>query len=159
MPWPQWPTILRSSTSHEEGGRREWSMLTKAFQGSAAGQVTGIQVVEIVWNEARTRFDELPGTEKVIPCDLVLLALGFTGPQRNGLLGQLNLELDSRGSVKCEDYQTSAAGVFAAGDARRGQSLVVWAIHEGREAARAVDTFLMGASVLEARDRGILRNH
>lgn len=159
MPWPQWPMILRSSTSHEEGGRREWSMLTKAFQGNAAGEVTGIQVVEIAWNETRTRFDELPGTEKVIPCGLVLLALGFTGPQRSGLLEQLGLSLDERGNVRCQRFQSSVPGVFAAGDARRGQSLVVWAIHEGREAARAIDEFLMGSSVLEARDTGILRNH
>lgn len=157
-PWPQWPMLLRTSTSHEEGGTREWSVLTKGFEGSARGDVAGVRIIDIRWNEGRTGFEEVAGTERVVPCDLVLLALGFIGPERTGVLRELDIELDSRGNVKCEGYQTSATGIFAAGDARRGQSLVVWAIHEGREAARAVDAFLMGATVLEARDRGILRN-
>lgn len=158
MPWPQWPMILRTSTSHEEGGRREWSMLTKGFVGNALGQLTGVQVVEIAWNETKTSFQEVEGTLRTIPCDLVLLALGFTGPQQHGLVEQLQLQLDQRGNILCNQYQTSVPGIFAAGDARRGQSLVVWAIHEGREAARRMDEYLVGASVLETRDRGILRS-
>lgn len=157
MPWPNWPAILRTSTSHEEGGTREWSLLTKAFVGDAAGNVTGVQVTDIVWNDSRTSFQEVEGTARLIPCDLVLLALGFTGPQKSGLIEQLGLALDERGNVRCKDYQTSVDGVFAAGDARRGQSLVVWAIHEGRETARRVDEFLSGSSVLESRDTGRLR--
>ncbi len=157
MPWPNWPAILRTSTSHEEGGTREWSLLTKAFVGDAAGNVTGVQVIDIVWNDSRTSFKEVEGSTRIIPCDLVLLALGFTGPKKTGLIEQLGLALDERGNVRCQDYQTSVDGVFAAGDARRGQSLVVWAIHEGREAARRVDEFLSGSSVLESREIGRLR--
>lgn len=157
MPWPTWPVILRSSTSHEEGGNRDWALLTKEFIGNAQGFVCGLKVVSIQWKEAGTGFVERPDTERVIPCDMILLALGFTGPQRNGIIESLGLALDERGIIRTDHYQTSVPGVFAAGDARRGQSLVVWALHEGREAARAADAFLMGSSILEGREVGTLR--
>lgn len=157
MPWPTWPIILRSSTSHEEGGDREWGILTKAFIPDQAGNVAGLCVATIEWDKEGKAFHEVPGTERVIPCEMVLLALGFTGAQRSGLLDGLGVHLNERGMVQSTDYQTNVPGVFAAGDARRGQSLVVWAIHEGREAARHVDQFLMGTSFLESRDAGILQ--
>jgi glutamate synthase (NADPH/NADH) small chain len=160
MPWPHWPAILRTSTSHEEGCDRHWSIVSKEFIGDEKRNLKGLKVVEVRWTKAEPGkpmgFKEISGTEKVIPCDLVLLAMGFLHPQKDGLLKQLNVDLDERGNVKCNNYQTSVEGVFAAGDMRRGQSLVVWAISEGREAARAVDEYLMGESGLEAKERGIL---
>jgi glutamate synthase (NADPH/NADH) small chain len=160
MPWPNWPMILRTSTSHEEGCERQWSIVTKEFIGDANGNVTGLKLAEIVWKKDEPSkaqsFSEIPGTERTIPCDLALLALGFLHPQRQGLLDQLGVEFDERGNVKCHNYQTSVEGVFSAGDMRRGQSLVVWAISEGREAARAVDTYLTGSTLLEAKEEGLL---
>ncbi|MEK6781004.1 MAG: glutamate synthase subunit beta [Bacteroidota bacterium] len=160
MPWPNWPMILRTSTSHEEGCERQWSIVTKEFIGDKTGNVTGLKLAEIEWKEAEPgkvpSFSEVPGTERTIPCDLALLALGFLHPQRQGLLDQLGVEVDERGNVKCNRYQTSVEGVFSAGDMRRGQSLVVWAISEGREAARAVDQYLIGESLLEAKEEGML---
>jgi glutamate synthase (NADPH/NADH) small chain len=150
-PWPNWPIILRTSTSHEEGCDRHFSILTKEFRGDDAGNVQSLLTVNIEWiNEnGRQTFREVPGTEKVFPAQLVLLAMGFVGPERKGAIEQLGIELDPRGNVKCDaQYQTSQKGVFAAGDMRRGQSLVVWAIHEGREAARAIDHYLMGVTHL-----------
>lgn len=159
MPWPNWPVILRTSTSHEEGCDRHWSIVTKEFVGDASNNLTGLKVVEVEWIKPEPgkpqAFREVTGTEKIIPCDLVLLALGFLHPQAD-LPQRLNLELDERGNVKCHRYQTSDENIFAAGDMRRGQSLVVWAISEGREAARAVDEHLMGQSALEEKARGIL---
>ncbi|MFZ9504096.1 MAG: FAD-dependent oxidoreductase, partial [Cyclobacteriaceae bacterium] len=146
---------LRTSTSHEEGCDRNWSVLTKKFIGNEQGEVTGLVVVDIEWKQEPgkpTGFFEIPGTERTIPCDLALLAMGFLHPQHQGLLDQLGVEYDERGNVKCSRYQTSVSNVFSAGDMRRGQSLVVWAISEGREAARAVDTFLIGKSLLESKD-------
>lgn len=146
--WPEWPMVLRTSSSHEEGCTREWSILTKAFIGDAQGKLRAVQIVEIEWKKneetGRYGFFEVPGTEKEIPCDLALLAIGFLHPQKQGMLEQLGVELDGRGNVKTDNYFTSEPGVFAAGDMRRGQSLVVWAISEGREAARSVDGFLNG---------------
>jgi len=139
-PWPEWPLIFRTSSSQEEGCTREWSILTKAFIGNKKGEVEGIQTVDIEWKDGR--FEEIEGSEKTYPCDLALLAVGFLHPQKEGLLTQLNIELDERGNVKVDKFKTSTEGVFAAGDMRRGQSLVVWAIHEGREAAREVDVYL-----------------
>ncbi len=139
-PWPEWPLILRTSSSQEEGCIREWSILTKAFIGNSKGEVEGIETVDIEWKG--TRFEEIEGSEKVYPCDLALLAVGFLHPQKEGLLTQLNVELDERGNVKVDKFKTSKESVFAAGDMRRGQSLVVWAIYEGREAAREVDVYL-----------------
>jgi len=160
MPWPSWPMILRTSTSHEEGCDRQWSIVTKEFIGDKNGNVTGLKLAEIEWKKATPgkapSFTEIPGTERTIPCDLALLALGFLHPQRQGLLDQLGVDVDERGNVKCTRYQTSVEGVFSAGDMRRGQSLVVWAISEGREAARAVDQYLIGESLLEAKEEGML---
>jgi glutamate synthase (NADPH/NADH) small chain len=151
-PWPVWPAILRTSSSHEEGCERHWSLLTKQFGGDASDHVANLVSVQIEWSrdaQGRNTFRELPGTEKVWPCQLVLLAMGFEGPDTRGPIEQLGLALDARGNVKCDaGFMTSVPGVFAAGDMRRGQSLVVWAIHEGREAARAIDRFLTGASRL-----------
>ena len=155
MPWPNWPMILRTSTSHEEGCERQWSIVTKEFVGDKDGNVTGLKLAEIEWKKVEPgkapSFTEIPGTERTIPCELALLALGFLYPQRQGLLDQLGVEVDERGNVKCKNYQTSVEGVFSAGDMRRGQSLVVWAISEGREAARAVDIYLTGSTLLEAK--------
>lgn len=157
-PWPLWPVILRTSTSHEEGCRREWSILTKEFRGDANGHVESLLTVRIEWGkdeQGRHVFKELEGTEETWPCQLVLLAMGFVGPEKRGPISDLGVELDPRGNVKCdENYMTSVPGVFAAGDLRRGQSLVVWAIHEGREAARAVDKYLMGVSHLPSVNAG-----
>jgi len=150
-PWPLWPVILRTSSSHEEGGKRDWSILTKEFTGED-GKVKGLKCVRIEWEAdaaGRMQMKEIPGTEFELKCELVLLALGFIHPEHS-LPNQLGLELDPRGNIKAEfgKYATSRENIFAAGDARRGQSLVVWAIHEGREAARAIDIVLMGHSDL-----------
>ncbi len=153
-PWPNWPMMLRTSTSHEEGCDRHWSINTKAFIGDEAGNLKALRVVDLVWNNQNNRMQmvELPGSERDIPCELALLAAGFLHPQQTGLLADLGLEFDERGNVKTQNYQTTTnPKVFAAGDMRRGQSLVVWAISEGREAARAADEWLMGESLLEAK--------
>jgi len=136
-PWPNWPLILRTSTSHEEGCERQWSLVTKAFTGNDRGEVTGLRVVDVEWPAGENTFREVPGTERVIPCDLALLAMGFLHPQA-ALLEQFGVERDERGNARTKNFQTSVPGVFAAGDARRGQSLVVWAIREGRDVAKAV---------------------
>ena len=161
MPWPSWPMILRTSTSHEEGCNRNWAVYTKEFVGDQNGNLKGIRIADMGWTTPEPgkmpKYQEVPGTERVIPCELALLAIGFVHPQQTGMLNELGVEYDDRGNVKCnEKYQTIIPKVFAAGDMRRGQSLVVWAIAEGREAARNVDIFLMGDSKLEARDTGIL---
>ena len=159
LTWPNWPVVLRTSTSHEEGCERQWSLLTKAFTGED-GKVTGLKLVEIEWGKnsqtGNYGLQEVEGTEQEIPCDLALLAIGFLHPQYRGLLEQLGVEVDERGNVRDEAYRTNVEQVFVAGDMRRGQSLVVWAIAEGREAARSVDQFLMGESKLEARDKSFL---
>ncbi len=150
--------MLRTSTSHEEGCRREWSILTKEFRSDSAGHVESLVTVRIEWvkdEQGRHVFKEVTGTQEVWPCQLVLLAMGFVGPEKRGPISDLNLEMDPRGNVKTDaNYMTSQTGVFAAGDLRRGQSLVVWAIHEGREAARAVDKYLMGVSHLPSVNAG-----
>jgi glutamate synthase (NADPH) small chain len=157
-PWPLWPVIMRTSTSHEEGCRREWGILTKEFRGDANGHVESLVTVRIEWTkdeQGRHIFKEIEGTQQVWPTQLVLLAMGFVGPEKRGPIADLNLEMDPRGNVKTDaNYMTSLPGVFAAGDLRRGQSLVVWAIHEGREAARAVDKHLMGISHLPSVNAG-----
>ncbi len=157
MPWPTYPMILRTSSSHEEGesdGRleREWSVSTKSFSG-ASGRVEKLHGVRLEWSTpepgGRPRMTEVPGSEFALDADLVLLAMGFLGPETGGAIEQLGLKLDDRGNVECDaDFMTSLPGVFAAGDMRRGQSLVVWAIREGRQAARGVDKFLMGSTTL-----------
>lgn len=158
-PWPLWPMILNTSSSHEEGADRQWAILTKEFIGDASGRLTGMKIVEIKWGlnaQGKMGFEEIAGTEKVIPCELALLAIGFVGAEKGGLVDELKLELDERGNIKTTNYMSSQEGVFSAGDVRRGQSLVVWAISEGREAARAVDTWLMGTSNLEAKDESFV---
>jgi glutamate synthase (NADPH/NADH) small chain len=157
-PWPYWPLILRTSTSQEEGCERQFSIETREFLGDESGRVSGLRTVQVEWTRdetGRQSVRDVPGTEKVWPAQLVLLAMGFVGPERNGAIEQLGLELDARGNVKCdEQYMASVEGVFAAGDMRRGQSLVVWAIHEGREAARSIDRFLMGVTHLPSVNAG-----
>ncbi len=150
QPWPYWPMRLRTSSSHKEGGRRYWSILTKKFVGAGNRIRSLITVnVEAVVVNGRMQFQEVPGTEHEWPTELVLLALGFVGPEPDGVIAQFGVELDKFGNVKSDkNYMTSVPGVFAAGDMRRGQSLVVWAISEGREAARSVDQHLMGYSEL-----------
>jgi len=144
-PWPLWPLQLRQESSHEEGGIRDWSVATTRFSGDESGHVRKLHAVRV---GPPPKFEPIPGTEFEMEVDLVLLAMGFTGPVRTGLLEQLGVELDERGNVATRDYMTSVAGVFAAGDMRRGQSLVVHAIAEGRHAARAIDRWLMGESSL-----------
>jgi glutamate synthase (NADPH/NADH) small chain len=160
MPWPNWPIILRTSTSHEEGCERQWSVMTKEFIGDEEGNLTGLKVAEIEWNKTEPGktypFSEVAGSERIIECELALLAMGFLHPQHVGLLDQLGVEYDERGNVKCHNYKTSLDGIFSAGDMRRGQSLVVWAISEGREAARAADEFLCGVSYLESKEVSML---
>lgn len=146
LSWPNWPHKLRTSTSHEEGCERLWSVGTKAFDTDQTGHVRGLRAVHMAWQSqgARWQMAEVAGSEFDIPTNLVLLAMGFVHPIHPGLLEELNVDLDTRGNVLADtpSYQTSLENVFAAGDQRRGQSLVVWAIHEGRECARAVDEYL-----------------
>jgi glutamate synthase (NADPH/NADH) small chain len=148
--------ILRTSSSHEEGCERHWAVLTKAFLGDEHGFLRAVEVVDVRWDTdpttGKSGFREVEGSLREIPCQLAFLAMGFLHPQREGMLEQLGLALDERNNVQTSArYQTSVEKVFAAGDMRRGQSLVVWAISEGREAARAVDEYLMGQSSLEAK--------
>ena len=153
-PWPYWPMILRSSSSHEEGVVRDWSINTKYFSGDADGNVRKLHGVRLEWRkgaDGRPQMAEVAGSEFEIECELVLLAMGFVGPERAGMLEDLDVQLDARGNVAVgPDYQASVPGVFACGDMRRGQSLVVWAIWEGREAARGVDAYLMGETFLQS---------
>ncbi len=146
MVWPNWPLKMRTSSSHEEGANRDWSITTKEFIGEN-GKLVALKGTKVEWKDGKMQ--EVPGTEFVIKADLVLLAMGFVSPVQK-LLEAFGVEKDQRGNAKAntENYATSSAKVFAAGDIRRGQSLVVWAIREGRQAARAVDEFLMGTSIL-----------
>ena len=152
LSWPNWPLKLRTSTSHLEGAERDWSVATKAFTGDD-GRLTGLELVRNEWKQnenGQFSMVELPATEFHLKADLVLLAMGFVHPKPKGLLDELDVALDERGNVKADEtsYKTSRDNVFVAGDMRRGQSLVVWAIKEGRRAARAVDEHLMGMSTL-----------
>jgi len=158
-PWPQWPMILRTSSSHEEGCRRYWSILTKEFIGEK-GRLKGLKIVDIKWSvnkkTGRPEFTEVKDTERILPCDLALLSIGFVHPEHDNVIEQLEIDINDQGNVKDVDYQTNKDKVFTAGDMRRGQSLVVWAISEGREAARNADKFLMGErSLLEAKDESL----
>ena len=149
LTWPNWPLKLRTSSSHEEGANRDWSITTKELIGEH-GKVTGLKAARVEWKDGKMQ--EIPGSEFTIPADLVLLAMGFVSPVQK-VLDAFGVEKDNRGNAKATTdgegcYTTSKAKVFAAGDMRRGQSLVVWAIREGRQAARAVDEFLMGSSTL-----------
>lgn len=162
MPWPTYPMILKTTSSHEEGADRKWAIATKSFVGDDQGNLKALKIVDLKWESSKegrpAKFVEIPGTEREIPCELALLAMGFLHPQHEGMLDGLGVELDERGNVKAleKEYRTSIPKVFAAGDMRRGQSLVVWAISEGRECARKVDEFLMGCSVLERKDASVL---
>jgi len=159
MPWPTYPMVLKTTSSHEEGCDRNWSIATKEFIGDENGNLKSLKIVDLEWKASQdgrpAGFSERPGSEREIPCELALLAMGFVHPQHDGLLNLLDIERDERGNVKAseKDYQTNLSKIFAAGDIRRGQSLVVWAISEGRECAKKVDEFLSnGLSVLESRD-------
>ncbi|WBA43129.1 glutamate synthase subunit beta [Hymenobacter canadensis] len=157
-PWPQEPHIFRSSTSHEEGCQRYWGINTKAFLADEHGQLRALRVSDVTWETdvmgRRIRFEEVPDSDREIPCQRVMLALGFSGPRVSGLVTELELALDDYGNVRADEraYRTSRPNVFVAGDMRRGQSLVVWAISEGREAAREVDVFLMGKTALPSKN-------
>lgn len=155
-PWPLWPMQLRTSSSHVEGCDRRWAILTKAFLGDDNGNLKALKIADIEWtfpkDGGRPSFKEIKGTEREIPCELALLAIGFVHPQHEGMLKQLDVALTRRGNVQDNRYQTSVEKVFTAGDMRRGQSLVVWAISEGREAAKVVDEYLMGTSMLEGKN-------
>ncbi len=157
-PWPFWPLQLKTSSSHEEGCERDWLINTKEFVTNDKNELIALKTIEVEWKIVpgqRPQLLEKEGTEKTWPCDLVLLALGFTGPETT-LSDQLGLELDERTNYKANNYQTNVSHIFTAGDMRRGQSLIVWAINEGREAAREVDLFLMGASNLPVKGQGDL---
>jgi glutamate synthase (NADPH/NADH) small chain len=150
-PWPQWPNIFRVSSAHEEGGERLYAVSTQRFTGDDRGHVRELHAVkvEIVRRDGRLDFAPVPGSEFTLPADLVLLAMGFLGPEREGMLAQLQVKLTDRGNVwRDQDWMTSVPGVFTCGDMQRGQSLIVWAIADGRSAARGVDRYLMGSSHL-----------
>lgn len=158
MPWPTYPMVLKTTSSHEEGCERFWGINTEEFLGDENGNLRAIRVVDITWEldvmNRPIKFAKVEGSEREIPCQRVFLAMGFLYPQHTGMLENLGVELDERKNVKAKEghYRTNVSKVFACGDMRRGQSLVVWAISEGREAARQVDEFLMGHSVLESKD-------
>jgi glutamate synthase (NADPH/NADH) small chain len=159
MPWPTYPMTLKTSSSHEEGADRKWAIATKEFIGDEKGNLKALKIVDLEWKSSEdgrpSFFVEREGSERTIPCELALLAMGFVNPQYVGLLEQLGVELDDRKNVKAteKEYKTNINKVFTAGDMRRGQSLVVWAISEGRECARKVDEFLSGSSLLESKDQ------
>ena len=155
-PWPFWPMQLKTSSSHDEGCDRNWLVNTKEFLTNDKGELYALKTVEVSWKTIpgqRPQIIERVGSEKIWPCDLALLALGFTGPDKS-LPEQLGLELDTRTNIKAsvKDYKTNISGIFTAGDMRRGQSLIVWAISEGRQAAHHIDSYLMGASRLPLKD-------
>jgi glutamate synthase (NADPH) small chain len=162
MPWPTYPMILKSSSSHDEGCDRDWAVATKEFIGDEKGNLKALKTVRLEWkfteDEKASQFVEVAGSEKEIPCQLALLAMGFVHPQHEGFVNELEIELDNRGNIRAteKDYQTNISKIFVAGDMRRGQSLVVWAISEGRECARKVDEYLTGASLLESRDQNLI---
>ena len=161
MPWPTYPMLLKTTTSHEEGAERIWGVATKAFIGDDKGNLKALQIVDLEWSSSAdgspSKFIEKLGSEREIPCELALLAMGFLHADPSGIIDELGVQLDERGNVKAteQQYQTNIAKVFTAGDMRRGQSLVVWAISEGRECARKVDIFLTGSSLLESKDSSL----
>ena len=165
MPWPTYPMTLKITSSHEEGAERYWAIATKSFIGDENGNLKALRIVDLEWTISAdgrpAKFVEKEGSEREIPCELALLAMGFVHPQHEGLIKQLGVELDERGNVKATEqaYQTNIQKIFTAGDMRRGQSLVVWAISEGRECARKVDEYLMGGhSLLETKDSSYVVN-
>ena len=163
MPWPTYPMILKTTSSHEEGVLRHWAIATKEFISDSNGNLKALKIVDLEWkfsdDKRPTKYEEVAGSEAEIPCELALLAMGFVHPQYEGLLNELGIELDERGNIKATDrsFHTNIPKIFTAGDMRRGQSLVVWAISEGRECAKKVDEYLMGYSLLETKDQNILQ--
>ncbi len=161
MPWPSYPMTLKITSSHEEGADRKWTTATKEFIGDTEGNLKALKIVTLEWRTppggGPAAFSELPGSGQEIPCELALLSMGFVHPQKEGMLTELDIDLDERGNIKAteKDYQTNISKIFTAGDMRRGQSLVVWAISEGRECARKVDQFLTGGSLLESKDSSL----
>lgn len=164
MPWPTYPMVLKTSSSHEEGVKRHWAIATKEFIGDENGNLKALKIVDLQWKFTEenkpAQFVEVPGSETEIPCERAFLAMGFVHPQHEGLLQQLDVELDQRGNIKAseKEFHTNISKIFTAGDMRRGQSLVVWAISEGRECARKVDEYLMGTSLLPTKDQNILHH-
>lgn len=154
-PWPEWPLVFTESTSHEEGVDWHFGWLTKEFIADESGHVKGLKVVELEWKNNR-EYIEKENKTKVLPCDLALIAIGYEGPDLEALTDGFQFELDARDNIKAEEWQTNIPGIFVAGDAYRGQSLVVWAISDGREAARAIDVYLMGDSNLPSKERSAL---
>ena len=152
-PWPEWPQIYRVSAAHEEGVERVYAVSTKRFIDDGQGHVKALELVNVEMKniDGRMTFNDVPGSEEILPCELVLLAMGFVGPEKPGMLEQLGVKLTERGNVaRDKNWMTNIPGVFTAGDMQRGQSLIVWAIAEGRSAARAIDQYLMGSSDLPA---------
>ena len=150
-PWPEWPRIFRTASAHEEGVDRVYSVSTKRFIDDGNGNLKGLELVTVEMKnvDGRMQFVEVEGSNKILPCDLAFLAMGFVGPEKSGMLEQLGVELDARGNVVAnKNWMTSVEGIFTAGDMQRGQSLIVWAIAEGRSAAKGVDEYLMGSSDL-----------
>jgi glutamate synthase (NADPH/NADH) small chain len=162
MPWPTYPMVLKTTSSHEEGAKRHWAIATKEFIGDENGNLKALKIVDLQWkfteDNKPAQFVEVAGSETEILCERAFLAMGFVHPQHEGLLQQLDVELDQRGNVKAaeKEFHTNISKIFTAGDMRRGQSLVVWAISEGRECARKVDEYLMGFSLLPSKDQNIL---
>jgi glutamate synthase (NADPH/NADH) small chain len=161
MPWPSYPMILKTTSSHEEGADRIWGVATKAFIGDDKGNLKALQIVDLEWTSSAdgrpSKFTEKEGSIREIPCELALLAMGFLHADPAGIIDELDVALDERGNVKAseQNYKTNIAKVFTAGDMRRGQSLVVWAISEGRECARQVDIFLTGSTLLASKDASL----
>jgi glutamate synthase (NADPH/NADH) small chain len=161
MPWPTYPMILKTTTSHEEGAERIWGVATKAFIGDEKGNLKALQIVDLEWTSSAdgrpSKFTEKEGSIREIPCELALLAMGFLHADPTGIINELDVALDERGNVKATEqtYKTNIGKVFTAGDMRRGQSLVVWAISEGRECARQVDIFLTGSTLLASKDASL----
>ena len=161
MPWPSYPMILKTTSSHEEGADRIWGVATKAFIGDEKGNLKALQIVDLEWTSSTdgspSKFTEKEGSIREIPCELALLAMGFLHADPAGIIDELDVALDERGNVKAseQNYKTNIAKVFTAGDMRRGQSLVVWAISEGRECARQVDIFLTGSTLLASKDASL----
>ena len=161
MPWPSYPMILKTTSSHEEGADRIWGVATKAFIGDEKGNLKALQIVDLEWTSSTdgrpSKFTEKEGSIREIPCELALLAMGFLHADPAGIIDELDVALDERGNVKAseQNYKTNIAKVFTAGDMRRGQSLVVWAISEGRECARQVDIFLAGSTLLASKDASL----
>lgn len=161
MPWPTYPMLLKTTSSHEEGSDRIWGVATKAFVGDEKGNLKALQIVDLEWTSSAdgrpSKFTEKEGSIREIPCELALLAMGFLHADPAGIIDELDVALDERGNVKASEqtYKTNIAKVFTAGDMRRGQSLVVWAISEGRECARQVDIFLTGSTLLASKDASL----